>query len=71
MKDYNKKIMEYLKALLEVAIDKCPEDANRSVWLNGLTLDDIKTVYEDFTNYVMAKEYLNTTYKDNIKENKL
>lgn len=69
MKDYNKKIMEYLKSLLEVAIEKCPKDADRSVWLNGLTLDDIKTAYEEFTNYVMAKEYLDTTYKANNKEN--
>ena len=65
----NKQIMEYLKALLEVAIEKCPNDANRSVWLNGLTLDDIKTVYEDFYNYVMTKEYIDSKYKTNNKEN--
>lgn len=69
MKDYNKQIMEYLKSLLEVAIDKCPKDADRSVWLNGLTLDDIKTTYEDFTNYILAKEYLDNKYKANNKEN--
>lgn len=63
MKDYNKQIMEYLRALLEIAIEKCPKDANRSVWLNGLTLDDIKTTYEDFTNYVMAKQYIDSKYK--------
>lgn len=69
MKDYNKQIMEYLKALLEVAIEKCPKDANRSVWLHGLTLADIKTAYEDFTNYIMTKEYLDNKYKANNKEN--
>ena len=61
----NKQIIEYLKALLEVAIKKCPKDANRSVWLNGLTLDDIKTAYEELTNYVMTKEYINNKYKAN------
>lgn len=61
--------MEYLKSLLEVAIEKCPNDANRYVWLNGLTLDDIKTVYEDFNNYVMTKEYIDNKYKANSKEN--
>ena len=65
----NKQIMEYLKSLLEVAIEKCPKDANRSVWLNGLTLDDIKTVYEDFYNYVITKEYIDNKYKANNKEN--
>ena len=65
----NKQIIEYLKALLEVAIKKCPEDANRSVWLNGLTLGDIKTAYEELTNYVMTKEYIDNKYKANNKEN--
>lgn len=65
MTDYNKQIMEYLRALLEVAIEKCPEDSNRSVWLNGRTLDDIKTAYEEFTNYVMNKEIIDKRYAKN------
>lgn len=61
LKEYEKKIMEYLRALLEVAIEKCPDQANRSVWLNGRTLEDIKTAYEELTNYLMAKESFENT----------